>query len=307
MKNIIFIFLLFISVRVLADSLAPAYPYEMKSSNGLYKLSSIPFESYGVFGTSYIINETSLDTVYKLDEYLWQPTKIDDSGKYIVSIKSWPGKDPLDKITAIRFYRNGELYNSAKLSKLTNDSSYFFYSVSHISWYNNSEIDGQNFRILLKDGSLHTFDLKTGEIISSESLKNKENEISFSELPLRYNDSIQYPNPFEFPDLRSSIDFYKAFNSTMPFRIFSYSYPEKIRVNTEAFYCMLMIDSKGSGQLVDFEFDDRKMRESIFGTDKPYQRKIAEFISKQKFDTSTLPEGIPKWVFSTWIYIEQKE
>ena len=59
--------------------------------------------------------------------------------------------------------------------------------------------------------------------------------------------------------------------------------------------------------LVDFDIENEEMDNYFFGSDKQSRKNISEFISKQTFNTSTLPKGIPKWVFSTWIYIEQKE
>lgn len=297
--------MILISSQILADTPAPAYPYEMLTQNEKIKLTSTPFEFYGGYGESFVINESSNDTLYKLDQYLWQPTKIDNYGEYLVSVESWPGKNPLTEITALRFYKVGKEYRTIKLSEITNDSSRFFYSVSHISWYVNCEIREQEFKILLKDGSLHRFDLETGRKISTEIVSNLD--IDFISTSINYNDSVNYPVRSEFPSLASSIDFYEAFNSSMPFRIFKYSHSEKDSVKTKVFYGMLMIDSNGKGELLDFDIADEEMKNYFFGIDKQSQKEISEFISKQIFDTSSLPKGISKWVFSTWIFVEQKE
>lgn len=305
MKQVVFILISLLSLPAFADTPAPAYPYEMLSENENIKLTSTPFEFYGGFGESFVIEESSEDTLYKLDQYLWQPTIIDDLGEYLVSVDACPGTAPLTEITALSFFRHGKLYKTIKLAEITNDSSQFFYSVSHISWYENCEIKEKEFQVLLQDGSLHKFDLETGRKISTEIVDGLD--IDFVELSIAYNDLIYYPRSSDFPPLASSIDFYEAFNSSMPFRIFNYQHPDKDSVKTEAFYGMLMIDSKGKGTLVDFDIENEEMQNYFFSRDKQGQKKISEFISQQTFDTSSLPIGIPKWVFSTWIYIEQKE
>lgn len=307
MKYTIITLILFVVLKANADTPALAYPYKLDSYNGVIQLKSTPFDHYGGFGESYILNKISGDTLYKMDRYLWQPSKIDDTGEYIVSVESWPGTNPLNEIVAIRFYNKGVLIKEIKLSELTQDSSKFFYSVSHISWYENSEINGKEFKILSSDRGMYTFNIENGEIIKKELIEDLENGYSFKKTPIQYNDSLKYPYRIIYPQIRSSADFFDVFNEEMPFRIFNYTHPEKDSVETESFYCMIMIDTNGNGSLVRFEVEDEEAYQYLYGGNDNRQKLIGEFIKRQEFDTSIIPKGISKWVFSTWVYIEKIE
>ncbi len=308
MKLFQLILLLFLSTtkQLLADSPAPVFPHEMTSENSKYILSSVPYHIFGAFGKSYVIDVKSKDTIYVLDQYLKQPVLIDNSGKYIVQINSWPAKDVIQEIDAVTIYKNGIKTKSIRLSELITDTTKLLYSVSHIMWYNVFKIRDQKIIIKTRSQDLLTFDLKTGAKANNLSNQKSIDKESFVKPRIKLNDSIKYPNDTRFPTLSNGKDIYTSFNSeTFGFRIFSDEEISSIKVPTKAFYLIILIDQSGKGRLEKFYIEDVNHYQRLFGAKQ--EKEISEFINSVTFDSSLIPPEIGNWAFASWIYIEEKE
>jgi hypothetical protein len=118
MKIVIILFLqLCCVIQLLADTPSRALPYVLKSNNGRFALSAVPYQLYGACGTTYVIKCSSQDTLYSFDKYI-PLSLIDNTGNYVVVVNASVPKVPMENITAFEIYFKGELKYSYSLADL---------------------------------------------------------------------------------------------------------------------------------------------------------------------------------------------
>ena len=117
----------------------------------------------------------------------WYANKVALSldGRYLVRYGAWGAKRSDEAFT---FFENGKKLRKYKIDQLVKTFDSLRYSVSHCEWECESELDTEKnvFEAITYDKIKYTFDLTTGEILTSESLK----QISCEELPL----DVSHPN-----------------------------------------------------------------------------------------------------------------
>ena len=126
-------------------------------------------------------------------------------------------------------------------------------------------------------------------------------------LNITYNDSIIYPNPYELPTVEPRTGFFEAFNKMGQARIFRYDDPARDSVATKSFLCAVMVYRDGNGKMMNDTLDIAMDVKYLFLDDLEMQRKISDFIDDQIFDTSGIPDEIPMWLYTVWLYVEVRE
>ena len=127
---------------------------------------------------------TSLVNIYYMDEYEHLPqygTFFADEGIYFVSVRShphwpsyWPSYDNFPyhmrglDAEAVRFFANGKLVRSYRLSDLVTDESRLEYTMNGLTWIQTLIHDPQTDTVTLQtqDGHTYTFDIISGEKIT---------------------------------------------------------------------------------------------------------------------------------------------
>lgn len=165
---------LFFASSVSADEPAPNKKYRAESLNKKFYLDMIPQKGSGGSGPGKGI-AYRLGSNQKLWEIDWYARRVilSDDGKYLIRLGTWGSDRSGFSDLAVAFYREGREIKRYSIKDLIQDPNRLEQTLSHYFWQatessveSGLSADGNHFTLILLDGSVYRFDVKTGEILS---------------------------------------------------------------------------------------------------------------------------------------------
>jgi len=180
MKRLFIGFVLVVSLFVLvqpvnADDFPPPIPFEVFSECGYYVFRFEPTDDFFEPGSMALFNVTTDELIYTVEwfDFPGHPHLIYENSFHFSDDLRYFNFIPVSQSVGILFYANGQMVNSHNIDDLVEDHSLIRYSVTMADWRSRKPIaiDYQNNTLTLEtiDNITYIFDLRTGEILDSET------------------------------------------------------------------------------------------------------------------------------------------
>jgi hypothetical protein len=128
-------------------------------------------------GTLYeVSSDGSLKSRWTTRGWYAPETIVADDGVHLIALNTWPEGDAPDGTIGLAFYRSGTLVKSYAIRDLVKDKNAVRGSLRHYRWLaehatQQPRLEETGFRLITIDGTLYHFDLDSGAITRSASIR----------------------------------------------------------------------------------------------------------------------------------------
>jgi len=287
--------------------------FEMMNEIGTYKLVSLTFshELDNTEGVTYVLSKHDghFDTVYQIGQFLNGWVAMSNDGQTVAQLISEQGKEPLDN-SVLSMYRNGKLFDSAKLDRLVHyelKSATVRNRIHKSGWLRNDSIfhkmathpfyvtDDKLF-LSFDNPKLAVFDLNQMFHIYTGNGANHflQNYYSLPNAPRRTEfDSDEY-FPNDFPKTQKGNAFVDVFSKDLELKT---AIPEEAKFRAEVELKLNVDGSFGLREAVIYSIASNR-------EDKELSSKFKALVEGLKFDTSLIPPNHPSWIFSQIFWLK---
>jgi hypothetical protein len=301
----LFITFIFLTHVLKADMAGPAYQYDKYSENERYYFKSIPFYNFEDtdFGKTVVYDKATNKMQYKIDNYLSRGSFINNNGQTLITTRYWVWGHDYTKFkdeVVITIFIKGKKVREYKVDDLIKDRTQLTMSSSHTMWFKYIFIHNDIFYVYTLDNQVLLINSYSGEIIAKKKPSELSSQFDFEhyeKLP-KLRDTvytnIKYPKKYEFPKLANNKDFRQALLTGL-------NKKETKDFDNSNYYINLsaVIDKNGKCEIFSLRGSKSKSEEE----DEIWKKKVADWVTKQKYLTNLIPKNCDKWVFEAYFYI----
>jgi hypothetical protein len=279
-----------------ADLPGNAYQFDRYSENGKVYFKSIPFDNfeYTDKGEATVYDAEKKKVLYRVGTYIPVKSFIGNSGKTIVTVVDWMSrKFDLDEQSIVRVYVEGKESHSFYLKDLFTCRWSLEKSISRVYWLDTLFVRDDVLNVVTLQGRIVRVSLETGKIIGT-ARKGKCEECKGTPEPklvMYHNDD--YPPRYGFPELKNGTSFHEALVSVLgkketgDYSGCKYFIRLQGEINDRGTCRIVSLDARTDGK------DDVTM-----------QRKVAAWVTKQRYKTDLIPRNSEKRVFNDFFYLK---
>ncbi len=285
----------------------------MMNEIGTYKLVSLTFshELDNTEGVTYVLSKHDghFDTVYQIGQFLNGWMALSNDGKTVAQLISEQGKEPLNN-SILSMYRNGKLFDSAKLDRLVHyelKSATVRNRIPKSGWLRNDSIfhkmathpfyvTDDKLYLSFDNPKLAVFDLNQMFHIYTGNGANHfhQNYYSLPNAPRRTEfDSDEY-FPGDFPKTQKGKAFVEVLSKDLELKT---AIPEEAKFRAEVEFKLNIDGSFEVREAVIYSITTNEKDEDL-------TTKFKAFVEELKFDTSLLPPNHPSWIFSQIFWLK---
>ena len=298
-KAITLILLILLCEIAKADMPGPAYQYKRYSENGKFYFKSIPYYNYDQtsFGKTIVYNSTTKKSIFRINNYLPETSFISNTGKSLATITYWMwGHSDFEKQELIKIYREGKKPIQFFFNDLFDNKSKSKKTVSHTLWYDEVLVNSDVLYVITFENKVICISLTSGKIIRRTTRNGCKlcSETKKLKVPKSTTyTNIKYPEKYIFPDLISGRKFHSS--------LIKFLGKNEVEEYDDCKYYISVsgtIDRVGNCKIFMIEVElDKKPNEKL-------QRKVVNWIIKQKYQTNLIPKNCDKWVFEEYFYLK---
>ena len=277
-----------------------SHGFKLYSENGKFYIMGIPFGAQiSDFGKTEIFSADST-LLYRIDKYT--SGYLSNDGRYLASptVRLLRGQSAGTPLIVIR--KDGKPYKEINVAQLVDTAGLSWglafgdYPGSAV-WHKRIFMHNDTLYVLTVEKKAAIIDVKTGSLVSLEPdspvLRRFKANVP---QPKVQTIAINYPPSFQVPKLSNGLGFGEAIAAEFGSRSKENCKSCRMDVHIE-----VAIDKNGKGDLHHYFAGD--YHQVLNGL----KEKMTEWISKQTFDPSMVPEPCEKWVFMDYFFMDKEE